>query len=254
MCACEPIRGYDSEVRHFDELVVQTGESWWGHRTPAGIRRLARRARLLTDGIQLSSSDRVLEIAAGAGAFTETVLRRVPQAHIVATDISGASIDYLASRLREYPNLEPRLADITRLEFEDEVFDAAIGNSALHHVDTQLCLKELFRVLRPGGRLLIFEPNLLNPEVLLESTVARRLAVRSLEYSVEEQTHTRWRYRSMLRRAGFVQVSVRPFDFLHPKTPRFLPGAVVNVGRVLECFSILREISGSLLLTARRPA
>ncbi|MCH7898255.1 MAG: response regulator [Proteobacteria bacterium] len=187
-------------------------------------------------------------------ARVEAVLRRVPQAHIVATDISGASVERLSSRLREYPNVEARVADITRLDFEDGVFDAAIGNSALHHVDTQLCLKELFRVLRPGGRLLIFEPNLLNPEVLFESTVARRLAVQSLEYSVEEQTHTRWRYRSMLRRAGFVQVSVRPFDFLHPKTPRFLLGAVVNVGRVLECFPILREISGSLLLAARRPA
>ena len=254
MGECEPIRGYESEIHHFDQLVVETGESWWGHRTPAGVRRLARRARVLTDRIQFFSSAQVVEIAAGAGALTEAVLRRVPQAHIVATDISGASVERLSSRLREYPNVEARVADITRLDFEDGVFDAAIGNSALHHVDTQVCLKELFRVLRPGGRLLIFEPNLLNPEVLLESTLARRLAVRSLEYSVEEQTHTRWRYRSMLRRAGFVQASVRPFDFLHPKTPRFLLGAVDGVGRVVECCPILREISGSLLLAARRPS
>jgi len=139
-----------------------------------------------------------------------------------------------------------------RLDFDDCRFDAVIGNSVLHHVEVRRCLGELHRVLKSGGRLVVFEPNLLNPEVLIETFVARRLATRGLDYSENERTHTLWTYRRWLRKCGFNDPRVRPFDFLHPITPSPLLHLMVLVGRVLEFVPVLRELSGSLLLTACR--
>ncbi len=243
----------DAEVQHFDALVARSGESWWGHQTPAGLARLTRRARIVGRMLPLAPEHHILEVAAGAGALTEAVLRQASLARITATDISPVSIRRLQQRVGSYPNLTSAVADITQLDYPDATFDGVMANSALHHVDIQVCFRELIRVLRPGGRLVAFEPNLLNPEVFVEMTIARGMARRSLEYSASERTHSRWIYGRRLTEAGFADVSVRPFDFVHPLTPGLMIGIVSAVGQVIEHLPILREMSGSLLLTARRP-
>lgn len=243
---------YDAEARHFDALVDETGESWWGHNTPGGRLRSARRAQIVAKAIPLGVDCRVFEIAAGAGALTEAVLRLAPETHLTATDISSRSVRRLRDRVRNYTNVECVEADITNLMLEPGRFDAVIGNSALHHVDVPRCLGELFRILKPGGRLVIFEPNLANPEVFFETMVARSFATRRLNYSEEERTYTRFTYAKFLRAAGFVNVNVRPFDFLHPITPAALLPAVRALGRLLEWTPITRELSGSLVLSAAK--
>lgn len=252
MALATPIHGYASEIRHFDRLVEKTGESWWGHSTPAGRRRLLRRSHMIARALPLGPSLHIMEIAAGAGALTEVVLRVAPNSRITATDISPISTRHLTKRLGHYPNVEVAVEDITKLTFSDASFDAVMGNSALHHVNIRDCFAELHRVLRPGGRLAVFEPNLVNPEVAVESSIGRRIATKALDYSQDEQTHTRWTYREMLENAGFTDVRVAPFDFLHPATPRALVPLVYGIGRALEHIPLLREISGSLFLTARR--
>ena len=242
----------DTEVRHFDALVASNGESWWGHRAAAGSARLARRARIALEMLPLGPDCHVLEVAAGAGALTEAVLREVPEARIAATDISPVSVTRLNERVGAYRNVDSEVADMTRLAYPDGSFDAVLANSALHHVDVRSCFRQLLRVLRPGGRLLAFEPNLLNPEVFIETTVARRIATRSLEYSETERTHSRWTYARWLRETGFSDVRVKPFDFVHPLTPGPLIGVLDSLGRVIEHIPILREVSGSLMLSARR--
>jgi len=241
-----------AEIAHFDELVNRTGESWWGHRTVGGQRRLARRASIIRRVIPLGSDIHVLEIGAGAGALTEAVLRERPDAAITAVDISPGSIHRLRTRIERFPNARAEVGDIMQLAFDDGRFDAVIGNSALHHVDVRRCLVELHRVVKPGGRLVVFEPNLLNPEVLLETFAARSLATRRLDYSEDERTFSRWTYRQWLRDSGFQNISVRPFDYLHPITPNWLVGPMALLGRTLECVPLFRELAGSLCLAAIR--
>jgi len=241
-----------SEVDHFDALVERNGESWWGHGTAAGVVRLRRRARLVRRQLCAESNASLLEVAAGAGALTTALLGEYPQLRITATDVSSVSIRRLRQRVSEYPNARAEVADATRLPYGDGTFDGVVANSALHHVDVRPALAELFRVLRPGGRLVVFEPNLLNPQVVLEMNVLRGLARARLEYSPTEQTHTRWTYRRLLREVGFQQAQVRPLDFLHPLTPGPLVRLVELAGVCVERIPILREFSGSLLLTATR--
>jgi hypothetical protein len=71
--------------------------------------------------------------------------------------------------------------------------------------------------------------------------------------SADETAFVRWRLARKLRQIGFEDVRVKPFDWLHPRTP---PGAIRTVermGRAAERVPGLREFSGSLLIAAARP-
>jgi hypothetical protein len=105
--------------------------------------------------------------------------------------------------------------------------------------------------LRPGGRLVFAEPNAINPQLIL---LFRVPALRArFGVSPDEMAFTRFRARSALAAAGFCDVSVEPYDFLHPSTPRPLLGAVGRISLWLERVPLVREIAGSLLTCARKP-
>lgn len=56
-----------------------------------------------------------------------------------------------------------QVMDAHKLTYSDEMFDYVIGNGILHHLDIQVAMDEIFRVLKPGGRVILFEPLYDNP-------------------------------------------------------------------------------------------
>ena len=52
---------------------------------------------------------------------------------------------------------------------------------------------------------------------------------------------------------GFCEVSVQPFDFLHPLVPSKLITGIDRIGRLIERLPLLKEISGSLLICGHKP-
>lgn len=58
---------------------------------------------------------------------------------------------------------EFRLMDAHRLEFEDNSLDFVFGGGILHHLDLEISLNEISRVLKPGGMMLFTEPLNINP-------------------------------------------------------------------------------------------
>lgn len=235
------------EAAHFDALVASTGEVWWGHQTPAGQRRLERRARLALE----NTAGRTLELGCGAGAFTEHLLRARPQLELVGCDVSPVALDEARRRCEQYAGASFVVKDATALDFPDATFDTVVGNSVLHHLPLDAALRECLRVLKPGGRVCFFEPNLLNPQVAAEKKVP--VFGRWLQNTEDETALIRWRVEKLMSELGYTNVKVEPFDFLHPGTPRPLIGVVEKLGSGLEKVPGVREISGSLVLRAERP-
>jgi SAM-dependent methyltransferase len=112
-------------------------------------------------------------------------------------------------------------------------------------------LSEVFRVLRPGGEAVFAEPNILNPQVAVMFRLG--LAKKYWGVSPDEMAFSRFRAQRALRDIGFRDVSVRPFDFLHPAVPPRWIEAVARLGRALEATPVVREIAGSLLMRGRKP-
>jgi ubiquinone/menaquinone biosynthesis C-methylase UbiE len=234
-----------SRERSHGQRILEDEESNWGWRSAAGRLRRERRAVFLSAPAQVpAESARVLEIGCGSGTFTGAIAERFPR--LTAIDVSPALLEVARSRHAQVRLLE---MDAHRTSFEDNSFDLVLGCSVLHHLEWSRALKEIHRILVPGGSLRFSEPNLANPQIFVQKNwpwLKRRLGD-----SPDEHAFTRWRIVSDLRAAGFVDASAEPYEFLHPSVPERWIAAVTQLEGWLEA-SRLREIAGSLRITARK--
>lgn len=109
---------------------------------------------------------RVLEIGCGRGGFASWLARHPAGPHkVVACDLSPVAVAKAAGFAVEHgvTTVQWDVADILRLEqFVDE-FDTVISCETIEHVpDPPLAVRQLARVLRPGGRLFLTTPNYLS--------------------------------------------------------------------------------------------
>jgi SAM-dependent methyltransferase len=236
----------ENELRHGAQI-KQRAEAIWGWSSPAGRVRAEKRARLLIERAGINASHAVLEIGCGSGIFTEKVART--GASITATDLSEDLLEL--ARSKGISNCRIEVADAHRLRFPEASFDIVYGSSILHHLDIGKAFAEIYRVLKPGGRAVFGEPNMLNPQILIMKNVP--LVKRRMGESPDETAFFRWSLAKKLKDQGFVEVSVLPHDFLHPAVPGLLVPLVSAVSRLLERVPLLREIAGSLLIHARKP-
>ena len=223
----------------------------WGWQTPAGQARASRRALLFRERAHLTAESDVLEVGCGTGEFTLRMAPHVKQ--LSATDLSP---DLLA-RAQEKAGqggmnkLTFENQDVTAMTFPSDRFDAVFGCSMLHHVDAPRALGEIFRVLKPGGWCSFSEPNMLNPQIALQKNI--NFLKRRVGDSPDETAFFRGELQRHLAAAGFTEIAVSHFDFLHPFTsPEWIPH-VERLGNFLEKCPGLRALSGSLIFGARKP-
>lgn len=237
------------EFRHGKMLAALDTETAWGWGTPAGRLRAERRATLIAEGGRLGPDHRVLEIGCGTGTFTEMLA--ATGCRLTALDISPDLLQKARQRKLPADRVDFVEGNFETYPFRDQ-FDAVIGSSVLHHLDINRAAPILFRLIKPGGRLCFAEPNMLNPQVFLE----RKLSfIRPLFWYVspDETAFVRWSFQRLLVQTGFIDVLIKPFDWLHPSIPYPLIKTVQVMQGVLEKLPLLREFSGSLLISALRP-
>lgn len=136
-----PRRAWDAIASRFDEYV-----------TPFNM-ALADQA---LDRVGLRAGERLLDVAAGSGALAISAARR--GAWVLATDISPIMVERLDARAREegLANLETRVMDGHALQIEDAPFDVTASQHGVSlFPDIDRGLRELARVTRPAGRVLI---------------------------------------------------------------------------------------------------
>ncbi|MEU6068902.1 MULTISPECIES: class I SAM-dependent methyltransferase [Streptomyces] len=125
-----------------------------------------RRHRAFTRLAELSGAepgDRVLDVGCGTGYLTRHMAVRVgPEGAVTGVDPSPPVLDY-ARRRRPQPVSAPctyREGIAESLDLPDAAFDTVVTSLMLHHLPQELrpaALREMRRVLRPGGRLLVVE-------------------------------------------------------------------------------------------------
>ena len=235
-----------NEVQH-GKKIANDAVNIWGWGSPAGKLRADRRASYFIQHGCLTGGKKVLEIGCGTGEFTKRIASS--GADITAIDISPDLLE-LTRRSITNVNVSFQIQNVEKLDFEDGSFDAVIGSSILHHLNLNLALKEVYRVLRRGGRVVFTEPNMLNPQIWLERNIP--FIRKSTNNSPDETAFVRWVLKKRLINTGFKNVSIRPFDFLHPFTPSMLIPLVSNIGNIVERIPLAREIAGSLLIYASK--
>lgn len=238
------------ESRYFDSLVEKCGEVWWGNRTKAGIERQDRRAKIVSELLDNYNSPLVLELGCANGMFSRHVLKELSLVRLIGCDISQSAIKMAKERNLNHQRANYLINDASLLPYKNEIFDAVIGNSILHHVPVGLVLNECYRVLKPGGIIWFSEPNMLNPQIFIEKNFY--FIGRILQNSKDESAFYRWLLRKKISKIGFYNVIVIPFDFLHPLIPGNLINLVNKIGLLLERIPIIKEFAGSLFITANK--
>src|SRR5215216_6202878 len=122
-----------------------------------------RRLRMLTvDNALLQSGENILDVGCGTGAVTIPAKLRVGKNGGAAGIDPSAEMIAVARRKANRAGLEIdfRIGVIESLPFPDGTFDAVTSSLMMHHLPEHLRVKglaETFRVLKPGGRILIAE-------------------------------------------------------------------------------------------------
>ena len=125
-----------------------------------GIHRLWKRYTIDSSGVRTGM--KVLDIAGGTGDLTAQFSKRVgPTGEVVLADINDAMLEVGRDKLRNrgiVGNVRYVQANAEELPFADDSFDIITIAFGLRNVtDKQKALESMFRVLKPGGRLLVLE-------------------------------------------------------------------------------------------------
>jgi SAM-dependent methyltransferase len=156
-------------------------EAWhrWG---PTLEQWLGPATELMLDQARIGTGSEVLDLAAGAGGQTIAAAHRVrPSGSVLATDISPAILAYAAdgARAAGLANVDVREMDGEELDLGDASFDAVICRVGLiYFPDQKRALREIHRVLRPGGRVsaIVYATAERNAFFSIPVTIIRRIA------------------------------------------------------------------------------
>jgi SAM-dependent methyltransferase len=133
----------------------ETADAWFRW-SDVLSRWLGNATEKMLDMAGITAGYRVLDIAAGAGEQSITTAKRVGDSgEVLATDISSNILEY-AGKMAEQKglsNIRTKVMDGENLTLEDGTFDAVISRVGLiYFPDQQRALKEMLRVLKPGGK------------------------------------------------------------------------------------------------------
>ena len=100
------------------------------------------------------SGDTAADIGCGTGFITEGLIRA--GLHVIAVDQSEAMLAQMKSKFADIPDIDYHRGEAEQLPIADGSVDYVFANMYLHHVEKpSIAIKEMARILKPGGALVI---------------------------------------------------------------------------------------------------
>ena len=163
----------------------------------------------LQENLELGSGKTVLDLGAGTGKFSRSLL--ATGASVIAVEPVQAMLEQLR---RQYPQMDAMSGSAEAIPLADASVDAVVCAQAFHWFATSEALREIHRVLKPGGKLgLVW--NIRDDRVPWVAALSRLMA--PLERDVPRFQSQRWR--KVFPAAGFGPLSEKHFLNRHTGSP-----------------------------------
>jgi ubiquinone/menaquinone biosynthesis C-methylase UbiE len=194
-----------------DELFTKTVEDWarfYKDPKPATMnaQNLVSRRRFALEMLEarVPPGSNVLDIGCGTGHLAAELMQRGYTAWGV--DLSDAMVEYA----REHYNRDRfRVGDIEQIPFSDNTFDAVMCLGVMEYLEKdEPALREMWRVLKPGGRAVITTPNIICPFFHMDMAV---LKMRVVARPLVRLFRHRLRAKPLPREGGLPQVVHRRY-------------------------------------------
>ena len=223
-------------------------EAYWLRYPGTSPFKLRRRAITVRQCLHVLPGERILELGAGSGLWTEHLTSVFRGENPITAAVFNAD---LGSAKRLAPNVEfVTVTDLAR-DLPEGAFDYIVGTVILCHDLYPQTLAALYRLLKPGGHLLFFEANYWNPQVLIKNVI-RPIG----RWSGDAACHVGMRKYKLMKRAshqGFTKIEIIPYDMIHARMPRALLPPVQSASFILEQAPVIRDLCGTLYIWLTKP-
>jgi len=204
------------------------------------------------DFLKLNTNNSViLDYGCGIGNSLKQVISFKPK-KITGIDISEVSIEKAKKNFDKNTKIELLVDNCEKTKFEENTFDIVYGTGILHHLNFEICLDEIQRILKPGGRFLFIEPLGTNPLINLY----RRLTPKSRsidEHPLVENDLNLIKNRFQIVKIkyyGFLTLIFFPF-YSSPKNSLIFK-ILKNTDQFLFKINIFRKFAWSIMIVAEK--
>jgi phosphoethanolamine N-methyltransferase len=187
------------QTQEYDDALVVLLEAVWGegYLSPGGPDEI----RAIVEGVPLAGKT-VLDLGCGTGGITRFLAEAYKPQHIVGIDVDAGLIQHATQRANDAglgDTLSFRTVTPGALPFADASYDVVFSKDAMVHIaDKETLFDDVFRVLRPGGRIAASDW-MSSTEAPFSPEMAYYLECEGLGFGIASPA----RYEKALARAGF---------------------------------------------------
>ena len=244
--AGDSIQNKKAETELFDSIASKGGYD---------VFTASSNERLVSNCLELmgvTAGDHVADLGCGSGTFTAMLHNRGLNA--VGVDISAGLVS-LGRRL--HPGVNLVQGDVEFLPFESSTLDGVLLSGIIHHFpDPTRCANEVFRVLKPGGHFVAFDPNRMNPFMYLYRDRSSPF-YSSVGVTPNERPVLAHQAAATFRRAGFnvgtEYISNLQYQYLASARLRWLLSAYNAIESVLFLPYFMRPLRSFVLTHGQKP-
>lgn len=221
--ADKAVAGFAAWAATYDQTIARDIERVFGITYAQVLQHISEAMNPMSDA-------RVLDLGTGTGALALLIARQLGEGQVVGIDPTGAMLSQARENVQGLGlagRVELCCASAEALPFADASFDAVISSIAMHHTQVQQTLREIVRILKPAGRLVIADtarnlkwnsylgtlavPVLL---VLYYLIIKRSLPIVRAELAAYKQLFLKSEWEAMLTEAGLRTVEL--YEVTHP--------------------------------------